>query len=606
MRARQRSTTQAPGGARYTAIGSHPGEPPGSPSRTYRPSAMKRLGQLSLFLVTCLLVGTGVAAPLLNSRFEAPPLHAVQLFKKPDVATGQLIPVKEGLDVLRAQTEPFTIVAAVGPTRTGKSSILGRAFLRGTNENVFETGAGVMSHTGGVWITSQPVTLHTGVGGKGNPVRVFLIDSEGFSGVGGLTSRTYEANLFGILYLLCSTMVFNSMYPVDASMVDRMNSYGKRTLDVIAELNDFDVANKRMQPKLVWSVQSFNMYNLQNSKMSVDQLLSDLKNTSRKAAAGGGAAAGAAGAGAAGGGGPSDLKTGAASAVLGGRAAGVAASSFVLENLFRSVQLVPVRRPHAEDEVVANLGNYPSVKLSDAYLADADTLREAALIDILPAHKCRVSQGVPLFPKRCGTAPFTGSQLVEQLQVWLKYGHVIDPSESEEALNETAALSEFYEEHDAWFERECTKLTKLLQSKLRDAYGGRTMNETGLAHAGAEAQAAVMGFVKHLPRKSMARGIELSTFWQYPSKVATYIESKGKEQTTQCAEDLVQVRRDVEAKQRTMGRAPNAKVAPPRLPGGANGTSAPLKIVRKSDSVTFEMASKQRLSAASSAISVQP
>ena len=122
------------------------------------------------------------------------------------------------------------------------------------------------------------------------------------------------------------------------------------------------------------------------------------------------------------------------------------------------------------------------------------------------------------------------------------------------------------------------------------------MNETGLALAGAEAQGAVMGFVRHLPRKSMARGIELSTFWQYPSKVATYIESKAKEQTTQCAEDLVQVRRDVEARQRAMGRAPKAKVvAPPRLPGGANGTSAPLKMVRKSDSITFEMASRQRL-----------
>ena len=99
-------------------------------------------------VVLLLLVGHGGSAPIAASAlpaFEAPPLHAVQLFKKPEVATGQLVPVEEGLDVLRAQTEPFTIIAAVGPTRTGKSSILGRAFLRGANENVFETGGGVTS-----------------------------------------------------------------------------------------------------------------------------------------------------------------------------------------------------------------------------------------------------------------------------------------------------------------------------------------------------------------------------------------------------------------------------------------------------------------------------
>ena len=55
------------------------------------------------------------------------------------------------------------------------------------------------------------------------------------------------------------------VYPVDASMVERMNTYGKRTLDVIAELNDYDVAMRRMSPRLVWAVQSFNMHNLEDA-----------------------------------------------------------------------------------------------------------------------------------------------------------------------------------------------------------------------------------------------------------------------------------------------------------------------------------------------------
>ena len=62
--------------------------------------------------------------------------------------------------------------------------------------------------------------------------------------------------------------------------------------------------------------------------------------------------------------------------------------------------------------------------------------------------------------------------------------------------------------------------------------------------------------MKHLPRKSMARGIEMSTFWSYPSKVATYIETAGKVQTTQCTEELFQIKRDLEQRQRSLGRAP--------------------------------------------------
>lgn len=504
----------------------------------------------------------------------------MQLFRKPDVATGQLIPVKEGLDALRSQREPFAIISAVGPTRTGKSSILGRAFLRGQNENAFEIGSGVTSHTGGVWMTNRPVSLRPSNGGK--PIRCFIIDTEGFSGVGGLTSRTYEANLFGMVYLMSSAVIFNSMYPVDASVVERMNGYGKRTLDVIAELHDYDVAMRRLSPKLVWSVQSFNMHNLHNSHMSVDQLLSDLKNTSRRSVDRGSPG--------------STIRSTAASAVLGERTS-TATSMFVLESLFRSVSLVPVRRPHADDEVVANLARYESTRLSTAYLDDVAALRDAVVGGLYPAHKCRdnSSGSVPLFPKRCGQRPFTGAELVEQIGVWLKYGHIIDPSESDEALNETAVLEEFEESHDAWMQRECTRLTSLLRSKLRAGYNEHSgrMNESALRTAGDEALNAVSAIAKHLPRKSMARGIESSTFWRFPSKVATYIETAAKSQTTQCMEELFQVRRTLEARQRTIGRASTLTVKPPQG-AGPNGSS-PLKIVKKSDSVQFERASKARL-----------
>ena len=198
MRVRARSSN-----ARYSAVGEQPSSPPSSPSRAPRGSTTtRRVGALmaTLAIVVVILVGGSRSAPTSVTAgvgFEPPPLHPVLLFKKPELSTGQLVPNEEGLAVLRSQTEPFTIIAAVGPTRTGKSSILGRAFLRGANENIFEIGSGVTSHTGGVWITSHPVTL-TPKGG-GAPIRALIMDTEGFSGVGGLTSRTYEANLFAMV-----------------------------------------------------------------------------------------------------------------------------------------------------------------------------------------------------------------------------------------------------------------------------------------------------------------------------------------------------------------------------------------------------------------------
>ena len=278
--------------------------------------------------------------------------------------------------------------------------------------------------------------------------------------------------------------------------------------------------------------------------------------------------------------------------MLGSRAA-EASNTFVLDGLFRSTNLVPVRRPHADDKVVANLARYPSDILSTDYLHDVDALRELSLHEILPAHRCRLQNKttIPLFPKRCGIAPWTGPELVSALEVWVKYGHVVDPSETDEALNETAAMEDFQTEHDLWVQRECTRLAELLRARLRAGWAEvAPSNLTGVKLVADESMKSVLKFIRSLPRKAMARGVESGTFWQYPGKVATYIETAMKHQTTQCAEELFQVRRNSEARQRGMGKVGLPSVAAPV------NSSAPLKLVKKSGGVTFEKASQARLS----------
>lgn len=413
-------------------------------------------------------VATAHAAASMGGRrlgdASAGGLRAVLLFKKPAASTGQLVVVNEGLEVLRAQRQPFAIISAVGPTRTGKSSILGRAFLRGRHENLFQIGSGVTSFTGGVWITSEPVVI--------DGVRCLIIDTEGFSGVGGLTSRTYEANLFGITYLLSSSIVFNTMFPVDASTVGAMNSHCNHALQMLRELHDAGVLPHRKLPRFLWAVQGFNLVNLRNTGINADDLLGSLRNASSTHAA--------------------EASSSAAAVVLGSRAGAAGASThWLVEHLFASVQLLPVRRPHWNDEVVANLAEHPSSELSKDYLSDADALRRAALSGIQHAHACTLTpdeqrardkaerrraarakikaakakdrgEGTPEEDEGAAdTGPklhdacsqvetWDGPALVAALKKWLKFGHVVEQSDRMSAANATAELGKLETQFGTW------------------------------------------------------------------------------------------------------------------------------------------------------------
>jgi|AntAceMinimDraft_1070359.scaffolds.fasta_scaffold06355_7 hypothetical protein len=73
-------------------------------------------------------------------------------------------------------------------------------------------------------MTSRPVEVRLrGVG----RVSVLVVDTEGFHGVHERTSRTYENNLFALSYLLSSTLIYNSAYPVDAHHIDEIKGAGQ-------------------------------------------------------------------------------------------------------------------------------------------------------------------------------------------------------------------------------------------------------------------------------------------------------------------------------------------------------------------------------------------
>ena len=155
-------------------------------------------------------------------------------------------------------------------------------------------------------------------------------------------------------------------------MVGAMNSHCNHALQMLRELHDAGVLPHRKLPRFLWAVQGFNLVNLRNTGINAGDLLGSLRNASSTHAA--------------------EASSSAAAVVLGARAGGAGASThWLVEHLFSSVQLLPIRRPHWNDEVVANLAEHRSSELSKDYLSDADALRRAALSGIHHAHACTLT-----------------------------------------------------------------------------------------------------------------------------------------------------------------------------------------------------------------------
>ena len=187
------------------------------------------------------------------------------------------------------------------------------------------------------------------------------------------------------------------MFPVDASAVAALNAHASHAAQMLQALKESGREVRRVRPRRLWSVQSFNMHNLRNSGIGADELLDALRETTTKSRGSGAASA------------PSVMHP----AALGEIASG--ASTWLVERLFDGQQLVPVRRPHPADEVVANLADHNSSVLSMDYLKDLERLRDATIHGLRPNHYCKI--GSRSEAEDCAAEPWEGSKFVEVLQV---------------------------------------------------------------------------------------------------------------------------------------------------------------------------------------------
>ena len=122
--------------------------------------------------------------------------------KKP-VKRDSLVINEEAVKILKEITNPISVIAVVGPCRSGKSYLLNQ--LIPSKESLFELGHTMDPKTKGIWMLDTPFQ-HTLESGK--EVKVILLDTEGVDAIE--SGSRGDTQIFTLSVLLSSLLVYNS------------------------------------------------------------------------------------------------------------------------------------------------------------------------------------------------------------------------------------------------------------------------------------------------------------------------------------------------------------------------------------------------------------
>jgi hypothetical protein len=176
----------------------------------------------------------------------------------------ELVVQEEALALLRRIAVPVAVLAVSGLYRSGKSSLLNWLCDPTINSDLFEkttlaaaptatninsgdnkdksggsgggsgfaVGATVMRCTRGIWLWGRPRLVTMEDGSKG---ALIVMDTEGLGGMDA--GAAYDARVFSLSALLCSTMLYNSLGTIDEKAIS--------SLSFVADL----ARNIRLTPK---------------------------------------------------------------------------------------------------------------------------------------------------------------------------------------------------------------------------------------------------------------------------------------------------------------------------------------------------------------------
>ena len=126
--------------------------------------------------------------------------------KNKSVTRDTLIINPEAIKILERITGPISVVAIVGPCRTGKSYLLSRLISSTQYEEPrFKLGHLMDSETMGIWMWDTPIQFRLK---NGEEVTIILLDTEGIDAYNA--DKRGDNQIFTLSVLLSSLLIYNS------------------------------------------------------------------------------------------------------------------------------------------------------------------------------------------------------------------------------------------------------------------------------------------------------------------------------------------------------------------------------------------------------------
>ena len=154
----------------------------------------------------------------MSQHFDEQPLPLIEILENERLNANE-----EALKLLKTIPDdyPVSVVCVCGIYRSGKSSLMNWLLDIDTwseQRNGFVVGPSINRCTRGIWMWGAPKKSKLP---SGEECYVIVLDTEGIGGVE--SNAQYDARIFSLALLLCSSLIYNSMGSIDEAAISNLS-----------------------------------------------------------------------------------------------------------------------------------------------------------------------------------------------------------------------------------------------------------------------------------------------------------------------------------------------------------------------------------------------